>query len=84
MVFGWYLDHLESPITPDLHLVLIWITHTLSLPNLIYSSLILLHIFSVIPTVSPALVYGISAVLTDNHFTDVGTLILVLLRYGFD
>ena len=45
----------------------------------------LLHIFSVISTVSPALVYGISCcIYKDNHCNDVGTLILALLRYGFD
>ena len=64
VIFGWYLGHLESPITPVIHLDLMWIIHILSFQNLIYSSLILLHIFSVISTVSPASVYGISAVFT--------------------
>ena len=26
VVFGWYLGHLESPIKPVIHLVLMWIT----------------------------------------------------------
>ena len=32
--FGWYLGHLESPITPVAHFILMWIFHIFVLSNL--------------------------------------------------
>ena len=63
-MFGWYLGHLESPITLGTHLVLMWIFHIFICQTSNYSSLILSYISIAFSAESPASVYGISAVFT--------------------
>ena len=73
---GWYLGHLESPITPVTHLVLMWIFHIFILLNLklkFFNLFIHFYCFSGrIPCIG---LWYFCCIYMDYHCTGVGTLI---------
>ena len=76
VIFGWYLGHLESPITPVTHWVLMWIIHIFILSNLkLYFFNLFIHIYCFLCRISCISLWYFCCINTDFYCTDVGTLI---------